>query len=653
MLNKLAIKNAYRSIKDYAIYLITVTLSFSFLFAFNLIGYSEDVLNLSSTMVNFKYSMYVVNSIIIFVICFLINYTTKFIFKKRSKELGTYMMLGIKKKKITSLITKENLLLGFTSLFLAIPLGYLFSIVMSYIMMNIFELPKLIKISFTTDAFIITFLYFFIIYIIVLFLLCRRFKKMKIHDLLYYERKNEKKNKDKSILSTIVFLISLALGIFALILFDKQFISIGKEPSMSQIFLCILALIISIYGIMITISGFALNFVLKHKKLKYKKENLFLVRMFSSKVRSMSFTLGTLSVLITLSLIALNISSLFKGMFEYQISQNAPYDISINLENMDELPKYINKIEEFYSIKEKFIHHTYYDSYNNIRNGILNDYYSWHQKDLVIKLSDYNKLMDLKNESRLNLQEDEFLINCSKEACEKIEESNIKEFKTKTGKSLKVKDITNEGFDRNIVGFSYFSVLPDQYVEELMANTILTVNTKEKTSELFADQLISINSKDNCHQENNMYICYSMSNIVVKGKEEVTNKSFMTITSFICFYIALIFTAVVGTILAIQSLSESCEYKYRYTVLKRLGYNNTDCYKLIRKQLLYFFIFPVMIPIIVSFSSLKSMNNLFQIALTTSNEYLSYFMINLFFFLSIYILYLIATYFGYKKNIEE
>ena len=38
----------------------------------------------------FKNSLFAVNILIIFVICFLINYTTKFMFEKRSKELGTY-----------------------------------------------------------------------------------------------------------------------------------------------------------------------------------------------------------------------------------------------------------------------------------------------------------------------------------------------------------------------------------------------------------------------------------------------------------------------------------------------------------------------------------------------------------------------------------
>ncbi|MCI8575385.1 MAG: hypothetical protein HFI09_02840 [Bacilli bacterium] len=476
---------------------------------------------------------------------------------------------------------------------------------------------------------------------------------MKIHDLLYLERKNEHRREFNPMISGIILLLSITIGIFALIHFDHQFVKVGQEPSLTQIFLSIILLIISIYGITLTISNFLLNIVLKHQQIKYRKDNLFVARIFSSKVKTMSITLGTLTILITLTLVALNISSLFKGMFEYQIKQNAPYDISINVTNRDELPMYMKKIEDNYTIKEELLYHSYTDSNNNIRKKLSEDYYLWHQQDTVIKLSDYNKLMALKKEPALELKEDEYFINCAKESCDRIKEQDVSEFITKEKTSLKLKDITNQGFDYTLTGFAYFVVVPDRYAEEEIVDTILTVNTLEKTTEAFAEDLMSLGISEECHQENNIHICYSTSNVTVKGKEEATNKSFMTITSFICFYIALIFTAVVGTILAIQALSESCDYKYRYTVLKRLGVKESECLKSIRKQLSLFFLFPLVVPCIISFSTLRSMNKIFQITLRTSSEYLNYFLLNLLLFLSVYLLYLIATYFGYKKNIEE
>ena len=127
MLGKLAVRNTKRSIKDYLIYLITITISFSLILAFNLIASSDKVVELSTGMGSFKTVLTFINAVIVFVVCFLINYTTRFMFEKRSKELGTYMLLGIKKKKVAHLLVTENILLGFLAFVLSIPLGFLFS----------------------------------------------------------------------------------------------------------------------------------------------------------------------------------------------------------------------------------------------------------------------------------------------------------------------------------------------------------------------------------------------------------------------------------------------------------------------------------------------------------------------------------------------
>ena len=137
MLGKLAVRNTKRSIKDYLIYLITITISFSLMLAFNLVVSSDEVVELSSSMSSFKNVLTFVNIIIVFVVCFLINYTTKIMFEKESKELVTYMLLGIKKKEIARLLVRENILLGMVEFVFSIPLGFLFSQFVSLIIVKV------------------------------------------------------------------------------------------------------------------------------------------------------------------------------------------------------------------------------------------------------------------------------------------------------------------------------------------------------------------------------------------------------------------------------------------------------------------------------------------------------------------------------------
>jgi len=655
MLSKLAFRNIKRSINDYVIYLITITLAFSLIFAFNLLGTSKEVLNLSSTMSNFTLVMYVVNIFVVLSVCFLINYTTKFMFEKRSKEFGTYMLLGIKKKKISKIFLLENIILGFLSILISIPVGYIFSIFMSFIVTRMFDLNNIVTIDLNFNSILLLLIYFMFIYSFILLLARHRIKKIKIHDLLYLEKQNEEKSFKKSKLRNITFIISLMLGIIAMFLFSKQF-KVFEEPSFGVIIICIFLIIISIYGITITLSDFILKLILKSKQIKYSKDNLFIARTFSSKVKTMSFTLGTLTALITFSLIALNLSSLFKAMFDYQLELTAPYDISINEIEKTEISKYHEFVDRYYTIEEQFIYSGFIDETRNISDA-LGEYGGWRDYDQVIKLSDYNKLLELKGDKPVTLSNNKYIVNVSKELGELLKENtSIKAIHLSNGKELKQKEVVTTGYSYAWgVGYGFIIVVPDEAVNGLKPGaTNMIINTKEKTTEKFANKLEKHLAPEMCKKtEDKHTVCYSIGTIHVRGLVEAENNSFITIISFVCFYIAFIFIATVGTILAIQSLSDSAKYKYRYKVLSRLGIKNEKLHQTIKKQLLLFFAFPIIYPFIISYTTITSLNDLFSIALSSNKVYLIYYFVNIFVFLLIYAIYFLATYFGFKRNIDN
>ena len=227
MLRKLAISNAKRSIKDYLVYVVTITIAFSLMFSFNLISNSKDILDLSDMMKNFRIAMIFVSLVVCFVLGFLINYMIKFIFKKRSKEFGLYLLLGIKKKDISKMFILENLILGFISLILSFFIGILLSTIISSIILNIFNAPYIVKLPTNyLVPILLSLVYFLLIYLVVLFLTKRRINRLKIHDLLYYDSLNEKSKVTKK-KSLVNFIISLILIIFGLFIFNNEFKGIG------------------------------------------------------------------------------------------------------------------------------------------------------------------------------------------------------------------------------------------------------------------------------------------------------------------------------------------------------------------------------------------------------------------------------------------
>ena len=656
MLYKLSINNAKRSIKDYLIYIVTITIAFSLMFSFNLISNSKDILDLADMMKNFRIAMIFVSLIVCFVLGFLINYMIKFIFKRRSKEFGLFLLLGISKKDISLMFILENLILGFISLVLSFFVGILLSTIISSIILNIFNAPYLVKLP--TDYLVPILLslgYFLLIYLVVLLLTKRRIKRLKIHDLLYLNNFNEKNKltKNKSIIS---FIISLILVIGGLLIFNNEFKGVGIEPDTLLVMLSIIMLIMGIYLFISSFADFLLSFVLKHKSLKYTKDNLFVIRQFNAKVKTMKKSLGTLSLLITLTLVSLTFSLMFNEIFDIQIDMSAPYDVTV-IDDEENFDKYINRIKKDYEIEEVFTYHEYFNDVNYVNDNLSYDYQGWRGKDTYLRLSDYNKLLELKGRNPITLDEDEYYIHSSSSVYDGIVDIEDKLKTIKIGdKTLKLKDVTSLYYTSSwSYGNGFVIVVPDNIVNNLKSESdTLVVDTKEETKEELNNELLNILDDDICETdpETGATYCYASANVFVKGYYLAMNKSVITILDFALFYLAFIFTVVTGTIIAVQSINDAVSYKKYYDTLNKLGLSKRNILKTVRKQLLIYFLFPVILPFIINFFITTSLNHIFAPFLGGNVSYLSFIFLSSGLFLVIYLIYYLVSYFSFKRCLE-
>lgn len=656
MLFKLAMGNAKRSVKDYLIYIVTITIAFSLMFSFNLISNSKDILDLADMMKNFRIAMIFVSLIVCFVLGFLINYMIKFIFKRRSKEFGLYLLLGISKKDISLMFILENLILGFISLVLSFFVGILLSTIISSIILNIFNAPYLVKLP--TDYLVPILLslgYFILIYFVVLLLTKRRIKRLKIHDLLYLDSHNEKSKVTKK-KSIVTFIISLTLVMGGLFIFNNEFKGVGIEPDTLLVILSIIMLIGGIYLFISSFADFLLSFVLKHKTLKYNKDNLFVIRQFNAKVKTMKKSLGTLSLLITLTLVSLTFSLMFNKIFDIQIDMSAPYDVTI-IDDEENFDKYINHIKKEYTIDEVFTYHEYFNDVNYVNDNLSYDYQGWRGTDTYLRVSDYNKLLELKGRSPITLKDNEYYIHSSSSVYDGIMEIKDKLKTIKIGdKTLKLKDVASLYYTSSwSYGNGFVIVVPDNIINNLKSESdTLVVDTKEETKEELNNELLNILDDDICERdpETGATYCYASANVFVKGYYLAMNKSVMTIMDFTLFYLAFIFTVVTGTIISVQSINDGITYKKYYDTLNKLGLSKRNILKTVRKQLLIYFLFPVILPFIINFFITTSLNHVFSAFLPTSMTYLSFIFLSSLLFLIIYLIYYLIAYFSFKRCLE-
>ena len=691
MLGKLSFRNAKRQAKDYCIYFITVIISVALMFSFNSIATSNDISELSSYMASFSKAISGISILIVLVMAWLINYCMRFMLEKRSKEFGTYQILGIEKKSISNIFTLENLMIGGIAFVIGIALGTFIYQILTSIIMNLFNQPYQIEISFNIKAVGMTAIYFFGIFALVLLNCRRKIKKTKVYDLLYANKKNENNMIKNAKGNVILFTLSIALLVGAILINNNEFANASNMVG-RNIFIAIIMLIVGIYLFYISISSFIVKRYLNNKSRKYKKDNMFLYRNLTSKINTMSLSLGTIALMFTIILIGGNVALLMNNMINNEIEMGYPYEIMISTADGD-FSKYKEYIEKNTKVKDMYEYRLY-----NIKGiGLSTAFEKTPFKgaidkeiDSVLSLTTYNKLREILGYEKVDLQDDEIIINCLKTAKGGLEKYTKENDKTKiVGKDVKIKEIRSENIAQ--VGFngSYYAIIvpdslipliekEDQRLRDKNDDNATTVKEGEEKSEIyfldFAYNFVATteNMTDEKFykelsnyiikqereiagevngEEQNYNIEISLANVQTKGERMSQTKSFYTIMSFLAFYVALIFVMATATLLAIQQLSDSEKYKYRYELLRKLGVDELQINRTIFKQLLFYFAIPMVLPVIISIPVILGVGQIFTVAVTME-EIFKNIWIMLGMFILVYGIYFIATDVQFDRNIN-
>ena len=692
MLGKLSFRNAKRQAKDYCIYFITVIISVALMFSFNSIATSNDISELSSYMAFFSKAISGISILIVLVMAWLINYCMRFMLEKRSKEFGTYQILGIEKKSISNIFTLENIMIGGIAFIIGIALGTFLYQIFTSIIMNLFNQPYQIEISFSLKAIGKTAIYFFGIFALVLLNCRRKIKKTKVYDLLYANKKNENNMIKNAKGNVILFTLSIALLVGAILINNNEFANASNMVG-RNIFIAIIMLIVGIYLFYISISSFIVKRYLNNKSRKYKKDNMFLYRNLTSKINTMSLSLGTIALMFTIILIGGNVALLMNSMINNEIEMGYPYEIMITTADGD-FSKYKEYIEKNAKVKDMYEYRLY-----NIKGiGLSTAFEKTPFKgaidkeiDCVLSLTDYNKLREILGYEKVDLQDDEIMINCLKTAKGGLEKYTKENDKIKiVGKDVKIKEIRSENIAQ--IGFNgscYAIIVPDSLIpliekedkrlrdknhnnstivaeQEDGADKIyyldfaynFVATTENMTDEKFYKELSNYIIKQEREiagevngEEQNYNIEISLANVQTKGERMSQTKSFYTIMSFLAFYVALIFVMATATLLAIQQLSDSEKYKYRYELLKKLGVDELQINRTIFKQLLFYFAIPMVLPVIISIPITLGISHIFTVAVTME-EILKNIGIVLGMLILVYGIYFIATDVQFDRNIN-
>ncbi|MED2984879.1 ABC transporter permease [Bacillus thuringiensis] len=658
MYSKIAIGNVKKSFKDYAIYFLTLTLAVCIFYSFNSIESQKALMEINAS--DRKYVPTVMNAIsnvsvfVSVILGGLILYANNFLIKKRKKELGIYMTLGMGRRNISRILVTETFLVGVMSLVSGLIIGIGVSQGLSTFALKLFDLPiNKYKFTISTGAIGKSSLYFGIMFLLVMLFNVYVVSKYKIIDLLTAGRKNEDVKFRNPLIYVITFIMCVASLLYAYVTVLKIGLNFTNPMLVVSIILGILGTLLFFFSL----SGFILYVVKKNKKVYFKGLNIFIIKQINSKVNTNFISMSVICLMLFLTMVALSTGISFNKMMDATTKEVTPFDASITLENKDEsytIEEVLNKANFKISNNEKYV------SYNVYRTGMgvldfvpeLKDY---NNSIDFIKASDYNKILNLKGEKEITLNNNEILllsnenrlINSTNERLKNSNKVNIKE-KEYSVKNVKVIQENLYTYD---VRTNYFTiVINDEFLSGYkITESILNVNYLDGNREEYNKKYDNV--AGDFYDENGPKL--NINRIAGKSKDEVYagSKGLKTIVMFIGIYIGIVFLITSMAVLALQQLSEASDSIDRYKSLKRIGSNGTMIDKTIFIQTFVYFSLPVFLAIIHSIVGIYVVNYYIN-TLQQTDIILPAVMTGLV-FLVVYVVYFYTTYVGYKNIVKS
>lgn len=640
MLFKLSLKNIKKSFKDYAIYFFTLILGVAIFYVFNAIDSQTVMLDVTSStydiidlMVNMLSG---VSVFVAFILGFLIIYASRFLIKRRNKEFGIYLTLGMSKRKISLILFIETLVIGILSLIVGLGLGICLSQLMSVLVANMFEANMTkFEFVFSNSACLKTFIYFSIMYLIVMIFNTINISKCKLIDLLHANKKSESVKLKNPFVCTIIFIFSSCILGYAYYLVTD---GLAQLTSFDEIFIPIALGAISTFLIFWSLSGLILKIVMHFKKVYYKGLNAFTLRQVSSKINTTVFSMTIICLMLFVTICVFSSALSIKNSMIANLDELAPVDVElrkavvnnqdINNNNKISVSETLETNNFALSNFKEYLEYEIYtiptltlqDTFGIYLESIMANYkfLDYHTKEQIISISDYNKIAKMYNLPTYSLNEDEYMI--------------IADFKN----MVEVRNLVlKNGAKINLNGVEYkpkYKECQKGFIEissnHVNSGIILVPNSALENLELTYKGLIAnYNAKDkNAKQQIENELATTINNIWQKNSTISINTRLTiaessiglgALVTFIGLYLGIVFLISSAAILALKELSESADNKTRFQMLRKLGADEHMLNKALFRQIALFFIFPLLIAIIHSIFGIQFCSTILE---TFGNE---------------------------------
>lgn len=641
MFFNLVFRNAKRSRKENLIYfatLVTAVISFYLILSLENQGVILYLKDFESEAVDRLFSlMPILYGFALFLLFFLVLFANRYQLDRRSKEFGMYLMMGMSQVRLFLLLLAESVLTSLLALGIGIGLGSLLAEIISLATSRLIGQGIIgHESSFSLLAVGYTILGFLAIQIVALLILAGSLSNRELDRLLYGQTaKKQNMGKTKNNWVTFTSGVLFLLGAYFLIISYFWLVNI---PMIA------LAVVLGIIGTILVIRGTArlLNaFALRDRNAKGLKN--FTIRQLQENIANRATAITVSSILMMFSLILLaEGGSTIMSATEQLDRDAAVYDFTLQGDNpaiqsfltsaeMTPYVSHLNPLElaymdqdvsfEWEELRQRIVARLPEgmadptiespDSYSITEDQSAAENLLWilagRMGGYLIRESNYNRLLEAAGEEPIQLKENELAVYMNSDygfGAQPLLEEIIKESATE---QTAMGEIAGEPF----------YLVPGLPMKDLVTDRSITIMSGLVVPDAFFEAYTKPNSRE-------IYWNFTMPEAIIAEKglmvpmkeaSELISKKGFTFESYLqnfgrqlfyiiagsytMLYLSFLFLIIGCTVLALHFLTQFKQTMRRYQTLAFLGAKREQMRQSIRKQITWYFLFPL-VPALIS-----------------------------------------------------
>lgn len=600
MLFKLSLRNLSHSIRDYAVYFITLILGVMVFYLFNALDSQSVLAMVGSSSYEIIHQMmaflYLMSFFVAFIMGFLVIYASRFLIRRRKREFSIYLLLGMSKKKISRMLLCETLLIGLLSLVIGLLLGIAMSQLMSIIVARMFEADMSAYVfSVSPFALQLTIFCFGFMYFMVILFHMFTIRSSSLNAMLRSQDKSETTRPKNLWLCLIVFLIGAVMLGYAYYRVSVDVAGLEVVTLMRMIVYGIIATFLLFWSL----SGFVLRIAMWRRSFYYRGLNSFTLREFYTRINTTVSAMSTICILLFFTICIFASAMSLNSTFRDDLERRVPRDVQvISRESEEEVSALLSvagfDLSGLRAVDEGPTYEAQELTLSDTLGGRLEETMSqWYAMinfdatETIMEQSDYNRVAKIYGDEQISLAADEYAVSCSMDIWKEIRTEALA-MQTQievNGRKLKpaVQQCLDGQLEMNgmVINLGII-IVPDGLMrEDQVASNWLFADYRAADAESRSEIETSLQEASTR--------CPAAMTVNLRSVIYSDNTGLGVMITFIGLYISIVFLICSAAILALKQLASCSDSRPRYALLRSLGVSEREISRSLFVQTLLFF----------------------------------------------------------------